>query len=223
MVSTGAQMRHDQGNAIRLWRIPVSNLRSVCVYCGSSSGADAAYVDAGRVLGAAIASAGLRLVYGGGTKGIMGAVAEGAASRGGHILGIIPKFLMNKEAPDIHRTANAEIVVTETMHQRKHLMFEQSDAFVALPGGIGTVEEIIEMMTWGQLGHHSKPLIFANVLGFWDPMRVMLDHIREQGFLHSAQNIRMFWIEKAADIVPQLQVMIDAPHADGDARIIDRL
>ena len=201
----------------------MSEMRSVCVYCGSSTGTDPAYVAAGRVLGTALAANNMRLVYGGGTKGIMGAVAEGAASGGGKILGIIPKFLMNKEAPDTHHTAKAEIVVTETMHQRKHLMFEQSDAFVALPGGIGTVEEIIEMMTWGQLGHHSKPLVFANVLGFWDPMRVMLEHIKGQGFLHSAHNIRMLTIERTEDIVPQLLGLVDAKSADGDARIIDRL
>ena len=201
----------------------MSEIRSVCVYCGSSTGTDKAYVEAGRILGTALAANKIRLVYGGGTKGIMGAVAEGAAAGGGKILGIIPKFLMNKEAPDTHKTAKAEIVVTETMHQRKHLMFEQSDAFVALPGGIGTVEEIIEMMTWGQLGHHSKPLIFANVLGFWDPMRVMLEHIKGQGFLHSAHNIRMLTVEQAGDIVPQLLNMSDAKSADGDARIIDRL
>jgi uncharacterized protein (TIGR00730 family) len=201
----------------------MSEMRSVCVYCGSSNGTDAAYVAAGHILGSALAANNIRLVYGGGTKGIMGAVAAGAATGGGKILGIIPKFLMNKEAPDAHRSAKAEIVVTETMHQRKHLMFEQSDAFVALPGGIGTVEEIIEMMTWGQLGHHSKPMVFANVLGFWDPMRVMLEHIKGQGFLHSAQNIRMLMIESAADIVPQLLGLADAKSADGDARIIDRL
>ena len=200
-----------------------SAMRSICVYCGSSSGTDAAYVEAARVLGAALAAHNIRLVYGGGTKGLMGAVAEGAASAGGKILGIIPKFLLNKEAPDTHKAANVEIVITETMHQRKHLMFEQSDAFVALPGGIGTVEEIIEMMTWGQLGHHSKPLVFANILGFWDPMRVMLEHIKGQGFLHSAQNIRMLTIEKAENIVPQLLGLDEARNADGDARIIDRL
>jgi uncharacterized protein (TIGR00730 family) len=201
----------------------MTDIRSVCVYCGSSVGGDAAYVEAARILGVALASANIRLVYGGGTKGLMGAVAEGAASGSGKILGIIPKFLMNKEAPGAHRDANAEIVITETMHQRKHLMFEQSDAFVALPGGIGTVEEIIEMMTWGQLGHHSKPLVFANVLGFWDPMRVMLEHIKGQGFLHSAHNIRMLTVERAEDIVPRLRGLDDTKNADGDARIIDRL
>lgn len=201
----------------------MSLMQSVCVYCGSSSGSDAAYLEAGRVLGAALALNKIRLVYGGGTKGIMGAVAEGAASAGGKILGIIPKFLMNKEVPEGHHLTKSEVVVTETMHQRKHLMFEQSDAFVALPGGIGTVEEIIEMMTWGQLGHHAKPLVFANVLGFWDPMRVMLDHIKSQGFLHSAHNIRMLMIENPNDIVPQLLGLSVLENAEGDAKIIDRL
>ena len=201
----------------------MSKINSVCVYCGSSPGADAAYVEAGRILGAALAASGIRLVYGGGTKGIMGAVAAGALGSGGRVLGIIPKFLVNKEAPDSQATKNLEVVVTETMHQRKHLMFEHSDAFVALPGGIGTVEEIIEMMTWGQLGHHSKPLIFANILGFWDPMRVMLDHIKDQGFLHSAHKIRMLTVERAEDIVPRLSSLGDTKDTKGDARIIDRL
>jgi uncharacterized protein (TIGR00730 family) len=201
----------------------MSDIRSVCVYCGSSPGADPAYVDAAVSLGKALAGAGLRLVYGGGTKGLMGAVARGVSEADGRILGIIPKFLMNKEAPDTHRQARVEIVVTETMHQRKHLMFEQSDAFVALPGGIGTVEEIIEMMTWGQLGHHEKPMVFANVLGFWDPMRVMLDHIKAQGFLHSAQNIRTMMIERPQDIVPAILDFADTRKPGGDARIIDRL
>jgi uncharacterized protein (TIGR00730 family) len=201
----------------------MSEIRSICVYCGSSPGTDAHYVKAAQTLGLALAAHNIRLVYGGGTKGLMGAVAASVAEGQGKILGIIPKFLLNKEAPDAHRQANVEIVVTETMHQRKHLMFEQSDAFVALPGGIGTVEEIIEMMTWGQLGHHSKPMIFANVLGFWDPMRVMLDHIKTQGFLHSAHNIRTLMIEDATQIVPTLLGLAETKHADGDAKIIDRL
>jgi uncharacterized protein (TIGR00730 family) len=201
----------------------MSEIRSVCVYCGSSTGGDPAYVEAATALGRSLAAAGLRLVYGGGTRGLMGAVARGTVEGGGRILGVIPRFLMNKEAPDQNRAAHVEIVVTETMHQRKHLMFEQSDAFVALPGGIGTVEEIIEMMTWGQLGHHAKPMVFANVLGFWDPMRVMLDHIKAQGFLHSAHNIRTMMVEAPEQIVPTLLDFANARNVDGDARIIDRM
>ena len=198
-------------------------MESICVYCGSSDGASPAYVEAGRTLGQAIAEAGLRLVYGGGSKGVMGAVADGVLSAGGNVLGIIPRFLLHKEAPDLQRSANVEVVVTETMHARKHLMFEKSDAFVALPGGIGTMEEIIEMMTWGQLGHHTKPMAFANVMGFWDPMRVLLDHIREEGFLHSAQNINLLMVEDMATLIPSLREAYEKAHRDGDARVIDRL
>ena len=108
----------------------------------------------------------MRLVYGGGTKGIMGAVADGALRAGGKVTGIIPRFLINKEATETALDRLDELVVTENMHERKHKMFEKSDAFVALPGGIGTVEEIVEIMTWAQLGHHRKPIVFANIEGF---------------------------------------------------------
>ena len=104
------------------------------------------------------------------SKGIMGAVADGALRAGGKVTGIIPRFLMTKEATQAALQRLDELVVTENMHQRKHTMFEKSDAFVALPGGIGTVEEIIEIMTWAQLGHHRKPIVFANIEGFWNPM-----------------------------------------------------
>ena len=110
-----------------------------------------------------------RLIYGGGGKGIMGAVADGALRAGGKVTGIIPRFLMTKEATQAALQRLDDLVVTENMHQRKHTMFEKSDAFVALPGGIGTVEEIIEIMTWAQLGHHRKPIVFANIGGFLEP------------------------------------------------------
>ena len=141
----------------------MNTIRSVCVYCGSSPGRDEVYMKAGHALGRSIAEAGLRLVYGGGTKGIMGAVADGALRAGGKVTGIIPRFLINKEATETALGRLDELIVTENMHERKHTMFEKSDAFVALPGGIGTVEEIVEIMTWAQLGHHRKPIVFANV------------------------------------------------------------
>ncbi|TIP73216.1 TIGR00730 family Rossman fold protein, partial [Mesorhizobium sp.] len=131
----------------------MNTIRSICVYCGSSPGRDETYAKAGHLLGRSIAKSGLRLIYGGGTKGIMGAVAEGAMRAGGKVTGIIPRFLINKEATETALDRLDELVITENMHERKHTMFEKSDAFVALPGGIGTVEEIIEIMTWGQLGH----------------------------------------------------------------------
>ncbi|MGO4837599.1 TIGR00730 family Rossman fold protein, partial [Rhizobiaceae sp. 2RAB30] len=147
----------------------MNTIRSICVYCGSSTGRDDIYMRSGQELGRSIARAGLRLVYGGGTKGIMGAVSDGAIRAGGKVTGIIPRFLLNKEATEAALGRLDELVVTENMHERKHMMFEKSDAFVALPGGIGTVEEIVEIMTWGQLGHHRKPIVFVNVRGFWDP------------------------------------------------------
>ncbi|TIT61542.1 MAG: TIGR00730 family Rossman fold protein, partial [Mesorhizobium sp.] len=135
----------------------MNTIRSICVYCGSSPGRDETYAKAGHLLGRSIAKSGLRLIYGGGTRGIMGAVAEGALRAGGKVTGIIPRFLINREATETALNRLDELVVTDNMHERKHTMFEKSDAFVALPGGIGTVEEIIEIMTWGQLGHHRKP------------------------------------------------------------------
>jgi len=166
------------------------NIRSICVYCGSQPGRDPAYRDAALELGRAMASSGIGLVYGGGAKGIMGAVAEGALQAGGHVTGIIPRFLVAKEANGESLDRLSEAVLTEDMHQRKHAMFDRSDAFVALPGGIGTMEEIVEIMTWAQLGRHAKPIAFLNTLGFWDPMLKLLDHMRAEGFIHTSSLVR---------------------------------
>src|SRR5690606_23390833 len=148
----------------------MATIRSVCVYCGSSPGRSEIYMRAGEALGRSIAAHGLRLVFGGGTKGIMGAVARGALDSGGAVTGIIPTFLVDREGSGVTPGLYDELVVTADMHERKHAMFDKSDAFVALPGGIGTVEEIVEIMTWAQLGRHRKPMVFANIRGFWDPM-----------------------------------------------------
>ena len=155
---------------------------------------------------ARIAQAGLRLIYGGGTKGIMGAVADGALRAGGKVTGIIPRFLINKEATEAALGRLDELVVTENMHQRKHTMFEKSDAFVALPGGIGTVEEIVEIMTWAQLGHHRKPIVFGNIEGFWDPMLALIDHMRAEGFIHTAHLVKPLVVDQAEAIVPAILV-----------------
>lgn len=200
----------------------MNQIRSVCVYCGSSPGRSENYVEAGRTLGADLARSGLRLIYGGGTKGIMGAVAEGARRGGGAVTGIIPRFLINKEAsePGLHKLD--ELIVTENMHARKHAMFERSDAFVALPGGIGTVEEIVEIMTWAQLGRHGKPMVLANVGGFWNPMLALIDHMKAEGFLHSAERVRLIVVERAEEIVPAL--VAPSRHVEeGDTAIIERL
>lgn len=200
----------------------MNEIKSVCVYCGSSPGRSETYVEAGRALGGSLAAAGMRLVYGGGTKGIMGAVAAGTKEAGGKVTGIIPRFLIDKEANGRAPTHLDELIVTEDMHQRKHTMFEHSDAFVALPGGIGTVEEIVEIMTWAQLGRHEKPIVFADIGGFWAPMLTLLEHMKAEGFIHSAARVRPIVVGDVAEIVPALEAR-HAIASDGDAGIIARL
>ena len=160
---------------------------------------------AGRELGKAIADAGLRLVYGGGTKGIMGAVASGVLSNGGGVTGIIPEFLVDMEATRHSLGQLDELIITPDMHTRKHRMFERADAFVALPGGIGTLEEIVEIMTWGQLGRHEKPMVFANINGFWDPMMELIRHMTEEGFVHTAHRVQPMVINTIAEIIPAIR------------------
>jgi uncharacterized protein (TIGR00730 family) len=203
----------------------MNTIRSVCVYCGSSPGRDETYAKAGHLLGRSIAKSGLRLIYGGGTKGIMGAVAEGALKAGGKVTGIIPRFLINREATETALDRLDELVITDNMHERKHRMFEKSDAFVALPGGIGTVEEIVEIMTWGQLGHHRKPIVFANVKGFWDPMLALLDHMSSEGFIHTAQRVKPLVVDDPEAIVAAIMVAgssVDAP-TEGVQSVIDKM
>lgn len=202
----------------------MTSIRSICVYCGSSDGRGETYLQAGRELGRSLAKNNLRLVYGGGTKGIMGAVALGTSEAGGNILGIIPRFLIGKETSGPVQIANLELVLTDDMHVRKHKMFEESDAFVALPGGIGTLEEVIEIMTWAQLGQHSKPIVFANIGGFWDPVLALLDHMKQEGFLHSLQRVRPLVVDQADEIVPAiLEAAAAESPEEGDRQVIERL
>lgn len=201
-----------------------SSIRSVCVYCGSQPGRDPAYLAAGRALGRSIAANGMRLVYGGGTKGIMGAVASGVLSNGGQVTGIIPEFLMDMEATRHSLGQLSELIVTKDMHERKHAMFERADAFVTLPGGIGTLEEIVEIMTWAQLGRHGKPMVFANVNGFWDPMLELVQHMRDQGFIHTAHLVQPMVIAEIDDIVPAILDRLEAAgNLDGADEVISRL
>ncbi|MBZ9808652.1 TIGR00730 family Rossman fold protein [Mesorhizobium sp. BR1-1-9] len=203
----------------------MNTIRSVCVYCGSSPGRDETYAKAGHLLGRSLARSGLRLIYGGGTKGIMGAVAEGALKAGGKVTGIIPRFLINREATETALDRLDELVITENMHERKHKMFEKSDAFVALPGGIGTVEEIVEVMTWAQLGHHRKPIVFGNVGGFWDPMLALIDHMATEGFIHTAQRVKPLVVNDPEAIVAAIMVAgssVDAP-TEGVQAVIDKM
>ncbi len=179
-----------------------SLIGSVCVYCGSGPGNHPAFVKAATDFGKALAEAGVRLVYGGGSVGLMGAVASATLDHGGQVTGIIPGFLVQRE----HALTRAqEMIVTEDMHERKRLMFERSDAFVALPGGIGTLEELVEQLTWAQLGRHAKPILIANVEGFWDPLLTLLTHMGDTGFIRADLKINLLSAERVGDILPMLE------------------
>ncbi|KQY19679.1 TIGR00730 family Rossman fold protein [Rhizobium sp. Root482] len=199
-------------------------IRSICVYCGSQPGNDLSYMEAGRILGKSIAENHLRLVYGGGTKGIMGAVANGVLSHGGRVTGIIPEFLVDMEATRQSLGQLSELIVTPDMHVRKHKMFERADAFVTLPGGIGTLEEIIEIMTWAQLGRHRKPIVLANIGGFWDPLMELIRHMADSGFIHTAHLVQPIVIDQPEEIVPALMAHW-AGDVDrrGEAEIISKM
>ena len=187
-------------------------IRSLCVYCGSSPGRNSAYVEAARALGQSMAEAGIDLVYGGGAKSVMGAVAQGVLSGGGRVTGIIPRFLVAKESSQDSLKILTEVILTEDMHERKHQMFERSDGFVALPGGIGTLEEIIEIMTWAQLGRHRKPIAFVNIAGFWDPMSALINHMRDEGFIHTGNLVQPAIIDDPLAVVSTIEAMARAVH-----------
>lgn len=146
----------------------------------------------------------------------MGAVSEGALSRGGRVTGIIPHFLVAKEASELSLHRLSEAVLTEDMHQRKHEMFDRSDAFVALPGGIGTLEEIVEIMTWGQLARHAKPIAFVNTEGFWDTMLSLLAHMRQEGFIHTSNRVQPIVGNDPHDVVARIReaAAVARPEAD---------
>lgn len=162
-------------------------------------------MEAADRFGHMMAKADVRLVYGGGGVGLMGAVARAVLAGGGQVTGVIPQFLTEIE---VQFNEVSELIVTDSMHARKQLMFERAQAFVALPGGIGTVEETIEMLTWAQLGRHSQPIVIANLDGFWDPMIELLDHIIKAGFARS--NIRSIYsvVDKVEDILPRIEASL---------------
>jgi uncharacterized protein (TIGR00730 family) len=180
----------------------MSKIKTVCVYCGSGPGTDPRFVEAAIALGKNLAENGVRLVYGGGSLGLMGAVASSVLDHGGTVTGIIPDFLTLRENA-LKRVQ--EMIVTPDMHERKRLMFERSDAFVALPGGIGTLEELVEQLTWQQLGRHSKPILIANIAGFWEPLLGLLTHMRATQFIRPTLAIEILKAERVEDILPRLQ------------------
>jgi hypothetical protein len=173
--------------------------RNFCVYCGSGGGRNPIYLEAARTLGRSLAQSGTGLVYGGGSLGLMGEVARSVLDHGGQVTGIIPAFLTAKEKM---LTDVQELVVTEDMHQRKMLMFQKSDAFVALPGGIGTLEELVEQLTWSQLGRHKKPIVLANIGDFWRPFLTLLEHMKQETFIRNGLEVSFIVVDDAAKVVP---------------------
>jgi uncharacterized protein (TIGR00730 family) len=180
----------------------MKKIRTVCVYCGSGPGTNPHFIEAANALGKALAENSIRLVYGGGSIGLMGAVATSVLDHGGTVTGIIPDFLTTRENA---LTRVQEMIVTPDMHERKRLMFERSDAFVALPGGIGTLEELVEQLTWQQLGRHSKPVLLANIDGFWEPLLALLAHMRGTEFIRPSLAVDILKAERVADILPRLR------------------
>jgi uncharacterized protein (TIGR00730 family) len=197
-------------------RKPIANL---CVYCGSATGQSPNYVAAAKTLGQAMAANGIGLVYGGGSLGLMGEVARSVLASGGHVTGIIPHFLSNKERM-LHEVQ--DLIVVDDMHQRKRMMFERSDAFVALPGGIGTLEELVEQLTWAQLGQHKKPIVVADIDGFWQPLLRLLAHMRDEAFIRRGLEVRFVTVDKAEDIIPAVHAVAadDAASAETVKKIM---
>jgi uncharacterized protein (TIGR00730 family) len=180
----------------------MSGIKSICVYCASGPGNVPAFMDAARSFGRILAENGTGLVYGGGSVGLMGALAEAALDHGGTVTGVIPDFLVNREHM-LNRVQQR--IITRDMHERKRVMFEHADAFVALPGGIGTLEELVEQLTWAQLGRHKKPILILNVAGFWDPLCILLDHMKKLDFIRADLAINLLVAERVTEILPKLR------------------
>jgi hypothetical protein len=178
----------------------MSKINALCVYCGSSPGTDPAFVAAAQNFGKILALNDIRLVYGGGSTGLMGALAQAVIDNGGQATGIIPEFLTMKERP---RQLAQELIITRDMHERKRTMFERADGFVALPGGVGTLEELVEQLTWAQLGRHKKPILIANINGYWDPLLTLIEHMRAVEFMPASLRVDVLVADRVEDILPK--------------------
>jgi uncharacterized protein (TIGR00730 family) len=192
-----------------------SGLQNICVYCGSGPGRNPAYAEAARELGQRLAAARIGLVYGGGSLGLMGEVARSVLDHGGHVTGIIPGFLSERE----HMLVEAqELIVVDDMHQRKQLMFVRSDAFVALPGGLGTLEEFVEQLTWSQLGRHRRPIVLANIEGFWNPLLAQFESMMEEGFIRPGLDLNLLVVDRVEDIIPAIEqaLSIESPRVEAE-------
>src|SRR3954467_10226600 len=202
---------------------PMSTIKTVCVYCGSGPGTNPRFTEGAKAFGKALAENNIRLVYGGGSLGLVGSVATSVLDHGGTVTGIIPDFLRMRENA---LTRVQEMIVTPDMHERKRLMFEKSDAFVALPGGVGTLEELVEQLTWKQLGRHTKPVLLANIDGFWEPLLALFAHMRATEFIRASLSVDILKAERVEDILPRLHAAA-ARAAEGTeemaAEVVQRL
>jgi uncharacterized protein (TIGR00730 family) len=179
----------------------MSTIKSICVYCASGPGKNPAFMQAAKQFGRILAEKGIRLVYGGGSVGLMGALAESVLAHGGAVTGVIPDFLVNRE----HMLLSVqERIITPDMHARKREMFERADAFVGLPGGVGTLEELVEQLTWAQLGRHKKPILILNIERFWDPLCALIEEMRRLEFIRAGMTVDLLVAEAVEDILPQL-------------------
>jgi len=179
----------------------MASIASVCVYCGSSVGANPRFAEAAQQLGTELAEHGIRLVYGGGRIGLMGHLADAVLARGGQVIGVIPEHLQAREKGHHGVT---ELRVVASMHERKNLMFQLSDAFVILPGGFGTLDEAFEMLTWRQLNLHDKPILFLNVARYWARLQKLVDHFIVEGFASHSSRQLFAMVDAVEDVIPTL-------------------
>ncbi|MFK7926505.1 MAG: TIGR00730 family Rossman fold protein [Bacteroidia bacterium] len=185
-------------------------MKSICVFCGSNMGSEAVYKEAAIKLGQSFAARKIRLVYGAGNVGMMGVIADATLEAGGEVLGVIPGFLKAKE---VCHTGLTELIVTDTMHERKQIMADQSDGFIAMPGGFGTLDELCEILTWAQLGLHAHPIGLLNVVGYFDPLLQMFDHMVTQRFLASENRKLLLSGVRPKDLL-QKMADFDPPHVE---------
>ena len=192
----------------------MASIRRLCVYCGSSRGTDDRYRAAAERLGTLMAEAGIELVYGGGRVGLMGVIADAVLARNGRVSGIIPTLLYEREVAH----PNARLDIVASMHERKQRMFDLADGFVALPGGLGTLDETLEMVTWRQLGLHDKPMVLLDVGGYWEPLTALVEQTIAHGFAPAAA--RSYWraVGTAEEVLPALAAMPE-PRIKGDSRV----
>jgi hypothetical protein len=194
----------------------MAELRSLCVYCGSSNQVDPAHLEGARGLGALAARRGVEIVFGGGHVGLMGALADGALAAGGRVTGIIPEHL---RALEVGHEGVSEMIVVDSMHTRKRRMFERSDAFCILPGGLGTLDETFEIITWKQLSLHDKPIVLVNLAGYWDPLLKMFEHQIEAGYLRPRHSRLFHVVERIESVFDALEAA-PAPVLPADSELL---